>query len=130
MTNKKIIANLEDWLKSLIKKAEEDDNFLVSWFDDTKDDSISLVGGWSEGFSEDFNDILYISKSSPSYALCVKIAVNDGPYAYVDFDTLDMPTSSDGTVEDTCIVIERNEDISGLASFLNCELERIAGSLS
>lgn len=130
MTNKKIIADLEDWLKSLIKKAEEDDNFLVSWFDDTKDDSISLVGGWSEGFSKDFNDILYISKSSPSYALCVKIAVNDGPYAYVDFDTLDMPTSSDGTVEDTCIVIERNEDISGLASFLECELERIAGSLS
>ena len=130
MTNKKIIANLEDWLKSLITRAEEDDNFLVSWFDDTKDDSISLVGGWSEGFSEDFNDILYISKSSPSYALCVKIAVNDGPYAYVDFDTLDMPTSSDGTVEDTCIVIERNEDISGLASFLSCEFERIAGSLS
>ena len=114
----------------MIKKAEEDDNFLVSWFDDTKDDSISLVGGWSEGFSEDFNDILYISKSSPNYALCVKIAVNEGPYAYVDFDTLDMPTSSDGTVEDTCIVIERNEDISGLASFLVCELERIAGRLS
>ena len=42
MTNKKIIANLEDWLKFLIKKAEEDDNFLVSWFDNTKDDSISI----------------------------------------------------------------------------------------
>jgi hypothetical protein len=126
-TINKTVEGLAAWLRNLIEEAKADTPFAVSWFRETDYDSepFCIVGGWSDGFSEEYDDILCISKSSPKYAMCVKIVVNDGPYAYADFDSLDMPLDLNGEVEDTCISLDLDEDVEGLAAFLWNELERI-----
>ena len=119
------LKRLTEWLTALKKAAEEDEAFLISWFEDTKQDEFCIIGGWSDGFSEDYADLLHISKTSPSYAMCVKIAVNEGPYAYTDFDIMNMPATENGDVDDTCIALELDEDPAELALFLAAEHERI-----
>lgn len=123
--NKDTIKNLAEWIEDLKEAANNDERFSISWFKETEDKPFSIVGGWDEGFSADYNDILYISRSNPTYAMCVKIAVNKGPYAYTDFEMMDMPTDSDGDIEDTCISLELNENAEALAMFLYTEWERI-----
>jgi hypothetical protein len=57
--------------------------------------------------------------------MCVKIAVNEGPYAYTDFEIMNMPVNEEGDVDDTCIALEYDDDVESLAAFLHTELERI-----
>lgn len=120
----KIITELTEWLNNMVKAAKNDENFSVAWFEGTKHEDFSIVAGWLEGF-DDYSTLLYTSKSEPKYALCVKIVVNEGPYAYVDFDSLNMPVDSSGNVDDTCISIEQEDDLNALAQFLYSEWERI-----
>ena len=117
--------DLAAWIRSLIESAKADETFSISWFNGTKDSKFSIVGGWMEGFSEDYNDILCISKSNPNYAMCVKIAVNNGPYNYTDFEIMDMPVDSNGEVDNTCIALDLDEDVDAMADFFSCEWERI-----
>lgn len=120
-----MVQRLTEWLNDLIKSAEEDEQFLVSWFKDTQDAPFSIVGGWLEGFAEDFSDILYISKSNPTYAMSVKIVVNEGPYAYTDFEMLDMPIDpKTNEVDDTCFTLEIGEETAEFALFLISEWGR------
>ena len=123
----KTTENLADWIRGLIDNAKNDTPFSVFWFKENEysDEPFSIVGGWSDGFSAAYDDLLCISKSNPNYAMCVKIVVNEGPYASSDFDSLNMPTDAFGEVEDTCITLELDEDVNGLAKLLLCELERI-----
>ena len=125
MNTKITIESLVDWINLLIESAKKDDDMLISWFEETKDEKLSIIGGWMDGFSKDYNDILCISKSNPKYAMCVKIAVNEGPYAYTDFELMNMPVNSDGDVDDTCIALDYDEDVYGLAQFLSTEWERM-----
>lgn len=123
--NKKIdIERLATWIRSLIEDAKKDEQFSIAWFGDTKNEPFSIIGGWMEGFSEDYNDILCISKSNPKYAMCVKIAVNEGPYAYTDFEIMNMPVNIEGDVDDTCIALDYDEDVTALAQFYAGEWER------
>ena len=119
------IKNLAEWIDSLKGFAEGDHELLVSWFKGTKDMPFCIVGGWMKGFSESYTDLLCVSKSQPEYAMCVKIAVNEGPYAYADFESLPMPSDGHGTIDDTCIALEQGDDSESLATFLLCEFERI-----
>lgn len=120
------VKKLAEWIDSLKEAARKDDQFSISWFEDTKDKPISLVGGWMRGPDvSKQTDLFYVSKSEPDYAMCVKIAENNGPYAYVDFEILAMPVDKNGTVEDTCILLEQNDSSEPLAIFLLHELERI-----
>ena len=123
MKKKFKIEELADWIKDLIYTAKNDGALSVSWFGGTKDEPFNIVGGWSEGFSEDLADVICISKQSPDYAMCVKIVVNEGPYAYTDFDMLPMPFSDD--VDDTCIALEWEDDPMTTAEFFLHEWERI-----
>lgn len=123
--NKININKLAEWLRDLIEAAKADEQFSISWFKETEDEQFSIIGGWMEGFSEDYNDVLCISKGDPSYAMCVKIAVNEGPYAYTDFEIMDMPTNFEGDVEDTCIALDWYEDVQAMAEWLAQEWERI-----
>lgn len=120
----KILNDLAKWLKDIVEAAKNDENFSVAWFEGTRHEDFSIVAGWLEGF-DDYNTLLCTSKSEPKYALCVKIVVNEGPYAYADFDTLNMPVDSFGNVDDTCIAIEQEDDLNALAQFLYGEWERI-----
>jgi hypothetical protein len=119
------IEKLADWLRVLIESAKKDEQFSIAWFKETENDPFSIIGGWMEGFSEDYGDVLCISKGDPSYAMCVKIAVNEGPYAYTDFEIMNMPVNSEGDVDDTCIALDYDEDVISLAQFLAGEWERI-----
>lgn len=121
----KKVERLAQWLRDLIEAAKEDESFSIAWFKDTENEPFSIIGGWMEGFSEDYNDVLCISKSNPKYAMCVKIAINEGPYAYTDFEIMNMPVNLEGDVDDTCIALEYDDDSESLAVFLITEWERI-----
>lgn len=121
----KIVRSLAEWIDALKEAAANDDAFSVAIFEETEETPLSIVGGWMKGFCESWNDIFCISKSEPQYAMCVKIVVNEGPYAYVDFESMNMPLDKHGEVEDTRIALELNEDSRGLANFLYGEWERL-----
>ena len=119
------LNNLTDWVKQLMAEAKEDSNLLIDWFNDTKDKPYSIIGGWQKGFSRQYDDLLYISKSEPTYAMCIKIVENKGPYAYADFEILNMPLDANGEVEDTRVALELTDDPEEVAAFFLMELERI-----
>lgn len=122
-----MLQRLTEWLKDLMRMADEEEDFIMSWFSDTKDEPFSIVGGWQEGFSKDYSDLLYISKTNSSYAMCVKIAINEGSYAYTDFELLNMPVNNEtNEVDDTCLALERADDPAKLAQFLMTEWERLS----
>lgn len=123
--NKDILNKLVEWLESLKEAARDDESFSIAWFKPTENDPFSIIGGWMEGFSEDYSNLLCISKSEPRYAMAVKIAVNEGPYAYTDFEIMNMPVNAEGEVDDTCIALEYDDDSESLAQFLLMELDRI-----
>ena len=120
-----MLEQLTAWIRNLMETAKEDDNLAVSWFTETKNKPFSIVGGWSDGFSAEYDDIFYISKSEPKYAMCIKIVVNDGQYC-PDFETLNMPIDTNGDVDDTCIALELEDDPEAVATFFLNEYERIS----
>lgn len=126
MNTKFTIEELTAWVRSLIEDAKKDDQFSVAWFPGTKNSSYSIVGGWESGFSADYNDLLCISKSNPEYAMCIKIVENEGPYAYADFEILDMPYNREtNEVDDTCVALEFEDNPEETAAFFMMEWERI-----
>lgn len=120
-----IIRRLADWIQSLREAAKNDDTLAISWFDETREYPLNIIGGWMGDFSESYSDIMCISKSEPKYAMCVKIGINEGQYDYVDFDATPMPVGKDGEVEDTCIALEYDDNPTDLAMFLLQEWERL-----
>lgn len=124
-TTNNTIKNLAAWIEDLKEAAKEDQQFSIAWFRETIDKPFSIVGGWLSGISESYKDLFCMSKTEPNYAMCVKIAVNEGPYAYTDFEVMDMPVDAEGNVDDTCIALEQGDDSESLAEFLLGEWERI-----
>lgn len=124
ITDKKVKA-LTDWIDDLKKAAENDESFDIAWFKDTENEPLSIIGGWLEGFSEDYSDLLYISKSNPKYAMCIKIANNEGPYLYTDFEMMNMPIDKNGEVDANCIALERTDSSEELARLYLIEWERL-----
>lgn len=122
-------AALAGWIKGLKQAAKEDEQFSVSWFIPTKDSSFSIVGGWLEGFDPSQADLFCQSKSNPTYCMCIKIIVNEGPYAYCDFETLNMPMFEDGEVDDNCFALEWDENPEAIAGFFMTEWERLMDTL-
>jgi hypothetical protein len=116
---------LAGWIKGLKQAAKEDEQFSVSWFIPTKESPLSIVGGWENGFSPREADLFCQSKSEPTFAMCIKIVVNEGPYAYCDFETLNMPVDDREEVEDTCIALEWKDDPAKVAEFYMMEWERL-----
>ena len=127
MNNKNTVNKLSEWLRMLINEAKNDTSTSVFWFEgtDSDDDDFSIVGGWHEGFPTEYSDLFCLSQSNPGYGMCVKIVVNEGPYASANFGELDMPIDKCGEVDSPCISLEWDEDVEGLAEFLLIELERI-----
>lgn len=124
--NKDMLKKLAEWIESLKADAKNDNSFSIAWFNGTKNEPFSIIGGWMEGFSEDYSNLLCISKSNPSYAMAIKIAVNKGPYAYTDFEIMNMPVDPETEeVDDTCIALEFDDDSEVLAQFFLTEWERI-----
>lgn len=125
MHNEITVEKLAAWIDNLMKAAKEDLSFSIDWYSETADKPFSIIGGWRKGFTEDYSDIFCISKSQPEYAMSVKIVANKGPYAYTDFEVMDMPIDKYGEVDDTCITLEWNDDPEAVATFFFAEWERI-----
>ena len=120
---------LTSWIADLQKVAKNDEQFLVDWFKRTKESKFSIVGGWLNGFDPSQADLFCQSKSNPTYAMCIKIIVNEGPYAYCDFETLDMPVSEDGEVDDNCFALEWDDVPERVAEFFMTEWEQLMDSV-
>lgn len=128
MTNKITIKNLAAWIEDLKEAAKDDTSFSIAWFKGTEHEAFSIIGGWQECFSDnsEVDDLFCISKSNPKYVMCVKIAINDGPYAYTDYEIMNMPYDSDsGDVDDTEQMLEWDDNAEELAAWLLTEWERI-----
>jgi hypothetical protein len=121
---------LTSWIAGLQEAAKNDEQFLVDWFKRTKDEPFSIVGGWLGGFAPSEADLFCQSKSDPTYCMCIKIIVNEGPYAYCDFETLNMPMTEDGEVDDNCFALEWKDDPAKVAEFFMIEWEQLMDSLN
>ena len=120
------IRELATWIAGLIDSAKKDEQFLVNWFKPTEDSPISIVGGWLGGNYPGVNSDLFCeSKSSPGFIMSVKIIQNEGPYAYTDFEMLSMPTEVNGEVDDTCQMLEWEDDPEAIATFFWGEWQRV-----
>jgi hypothetical protein len=124
-TTNNTIKNLATWIEDIKEAAKDDTSFSIAWFKDTANSPFSIIAGWQKMFKEDCSDLFCCSKSQPEYVMCIKIAKNEGPYAYTDFDVMNMPTDSFGNVDDTCIPLEWDDSADAAAEFFMHEWERI-----
>jgi hypothetical protein len=126
MTNKFTREQLVEWIESIIEAAHDDTSFDISWFGGTMDSPFSIIAGWKNFETVgDYSDLFCTSKSNPNYIMCIKIAINDGPYAYVDFEMMNMPLDKNRDVDDTCVPLEWDDIPEMVADFYMAEWERI-----
>jgi hypothetical protein len=116
---------LATWIDGLMQAAREDEQFSIAWFVPTQNSPVSIIGGWLGGFAPKEADLFCQSKSNPTYAMCIKVCENHGPYAYTDFELMDMPLDESGEVEDNCIALEWDDDPTRVAEFYMIEWERL-----
>lgn len=128
MNTKFTLDSLAEWISAIKEEAEEDNAFSIAWFKGTENMPFSIIAGWQECFAEnsEVDDMFCVSASNPKYVMCIKIAENDGPYAYTDYEIMNMPYDSEsGDVDDVEIMLEWDDDPSELAEFFTHEWERI-----
>ena len=127
MNTKFTIEELADWIEAIKDAAADDNSFSIAWFPGTEHEPFSIIAGWMEHFSDnsEVDDMFCVSASNPRYVMCIKIAENDGPYAYTDYDLMNMPVYDDSEVDDTEIILEWEDDSEELAEFFSHEWERI-----
>ena len=122
------VNKLADWIADLKEAAKDDEFFSIAWYSETEEEPLSIIGGWSEYFGSDNidnADLFCLSKSHPKYAMCIKIAVNEGPYLFTDFDIMNQPIDQNDEVFDTCIVLEWDDSPMAAAQFFKTEWEQM-----
>ena len=127
MNTKFTKESLAAWIADIIEAAKDDTSFSIAWFPGTENQPYSIIAGWADRFSDnsEVEDMFCVSESNPKYAMCIKIAINEGPYAYTDYEIMNMPFEGDGEVDDNEIMLEWEDDPDGLADFFIHEWERI-----
>jgi hypothetical protein len=123
--NKITLESLAQWIEDIKEAAKDDTSFSIAWFKETENKPFSIVAGWTEGAFEDYSNIFCVSKSEPKYVMALKIAINEGPYAYTDFDAMSIPLDKNGEVDSACIPLEWNDSPEAAAQFFLMEWERI-----
>ena len=78
MNREAMLESLAAWINGLKESAEADETLSISFFNETEDKPFSIVGGWADGYDERDIDIMCISRSNPTYAMSVKVVVNEG----------------------------------------------------
>lgn len=127
------LESLSQWVNILKQCAERDDDFRTSVFPSTVDTELSIIGGWKSGFGPAYSDLLCVSQSDTSLALCIKIVKNPGfktitQFATRDFDSFEQPVWL-GSEEDYCIALELEDDPAAVAEFYKTEWERLMRSM-
>jgi hypothetical protein len=118
---------LTAWIEDIKRAAKEDESFSIAWFKGTENEPLSIIAGWAECFAEnsEVNDLFCCSKSNPKYVMCIKVAENEGPYSYTDYEIMNMPYDEEGNVDDTEQMLEWEDNPEDLATWLLGEWERI-----
>ena len=112
------------WIESIFEAAREDTSFSISWFRPTEKCPFSIIAGW--GYLPDMPESFCVSKSSPKYCMCIKIAENEGPYAYTDYEIMTMPWNREtGDVDDTEVILEWDDPIDYMADHFMAEWMRL-----
>ena len=120
-------GQLIDWIKSLKEAARDDTSFSIAWFRPTEDFPFSIIAGWQE-YDEptDEEDSFCRSKSQPKYVMCIKIAENEGPYAYTDYEIMNMPWNREtGDVDITEVPLSWDDPVDYVADHFRAEWLRI-----
>jgi hypothetical protein len=128
MTTKFTKEQLAAWIEDIKEAAKDDTSFSIAWFKPTADEALSIIAGWQECFADnsEVDDLFCVSKSNPKYVMCIKIAENDGPYAYTDYEVMNMPYDRvTEEVEDTEIMLEWTDPADYAAEFFMQEWERL-----
>ena len=128
MTTKFTKEQLAGWIEEVKAAAENDELFSISWFKGTEKEPFALVAGWAERFADnsEVDDTFCISASEPKYVMCIKIAENKGPYAYTDYEAMNIPYDEEsGYVDDVEIMLEWDDPADYAAEFFMSEWERI-----
>ena len=128
MNTKFTKEQLAAWIEDIKKAAKEDQSFSIAWFKPTEDEALSIIAGWQECFADnsEVDDLFCCSKSNPRYVMCIKIAENDGPYDYTDYEIMNMPYDRvTKEVEDTEIMLEWDDPADYAAEFFMHEWERL-----
>lgn len=128
MTIKFTKEQLAAWLEDIKEAAKDDTSFSIAWFEGTKNAPLAIIAGWMECFADnsEVDDLFCCSKSQPRYCMCIKIAENDGPKAYTDYELMNMPIDSkSGEVENTEVMLEWSDPADYAAEFFMHEWERL-----
>ena len=128
MTAKFTKEQLAEWIENIKLFAEGDHELSIAWFKGTKDSPLAIVAGWSPLFSDksEVSDLFCCSKSHPEYVMCIKIAKNEGPYVYIDYEFMNMPIDpTTGEVENTEVMLEWDDPADYAAEFFMHEWERL-----
>jgi hypothetical protein len=128
MTTKFTKEQLAEWLEDIKEAAKDDTSFSIAWFKGTENEPLSIIAGWQECFADnsEVDDLFCCSKSQPKYVMCVKIAENEGPYAYTDYEVMNMPYDRETEeVENTEVMLEWDDPTDYVAEFFMHEWERL-----
>ena len=117
---------LIDWIESIRKAAKDDESFSIAWFKPTKNCPFAIIAGWQELDEPEGEDSFCRSKSQPKYVMSIKVAENDGPYAYTDYEIMNMPWDSEsGDVDDTEVFLEWDDPVDYMADHFMAEWSRV-----
>lgn len=117
---------LINWIEGILKAAEEDESFSLAWFKPTKNCPFAIIAGWQELDEFESEDSFCRSKSQPKYVMAIKIAENEGPYAYTDYEIMNMPWDrKSGDVDDTEVFLEWNDPVDYMADHFKAEWLRV-----
>lgn len=126
MTTKFTKEQLAAWIGGILKAAREDESFSIAWFKPTKDSPFAIIAGWQELDEPVGEDTFCRSKSQPKYVMAIKIAENKGPYAYTDYEIMNMPWDRESEeVDDTEVYLEWNDPVDYMAEHFKAEWLRV-----
>ena len=114
---------LAAWISQLKDQAADDEKFNISYFPSTKNTMICIVGGWSTGFSTEYEDLVCVSASDPSKFMAINIVKKPDHNLFREFDALEHAE------EDLRIALEWEDDPETIACFYKMEWERIMNKL-
>ena len=119
---------LATWIEGIKEAARNDELFSIAWFKGTEKEPFSIIAGWQEVFSDESesDNRFCVSKSHPTYVMSIKIAENEGPYLYTDYEIMNMPYDREtDEVDNTEVMLEWDDPVDYAADYFIQEYERI-----
>jgi hypothetical protein len=121
---------LAEWIEDIKEAAKDDTCFSIAWFKPTESFPFAIIAGWHEFDDFEGEDSFGFcrSKSQPKYMMAIKIAENEGPYAYTDYEIMNMPWDREtGDVDNTEIFLEWDDPVDYMADHFRAEWVRLMG---